>query len=251
MSPCVWAPGARGSDGDALIARPFGARMCDLLIDFEQVPNRVIDAVLAACLSRADGSGISSADIASWHVAKRRQGLLAVAVATSGPRRILTTTCQAPACAALLDLEFDLSAFRQDWRCEQVVFEHGRLRLPRPADLETLGSGAPEQLARILFDGVPPEREDWVAGAEAALSQADPLGDLELHAECVSCGAQIALPLMLEMYLLDELSRVVTGLLDQIHILAFAYHWPEADIIALPEARRRHYLARIQEAWAG
>lgn len=250
MPPYVWAPMESGKDADAFVARPFGTQMCDLLVDFDRAPNSVIGALLRCCLARADDSAIAGAEIADWNLAKRRQGLLAIAVATNGPRRIVTTTCEDPACGEQLDLELDLTTFRRDWRTEDVAFGEGRLRLPRPADLAKLGADAPERLAQLLFQGVPPDREGWETEAEATLSEADPLGDLELRAECLGCGAPIAVPLTLETFLLDELSRVAIRLLDEIHVLAFAYHWTESDIMALPEARRRHYLARIQEAWA-
>ena len=55
---------------------------------------------------------------------------------------------------------------------------------------------------------------------------------------------------MLETYLMGELAREAIRLMDDIHVMAMAYHWNESDIIALPESRRRHYLARIPEAWA-
>lgn len=250
MPPYVWAPVESDNNADALLARPFGTAMCDLVVDFDRVPNSVIGAVLQCCLSRPDDSGISGAEIAGWNLSKRRQGLLAVAVATSGPRRIVTTACEDPLCGEKLDLELDLTSFRQDWRADDVAFREGRLRLPRPADLAIPGADAPERMAQLLFEGKPPDREGWEAEAEAVLSEADPLGDLELCAECLNCGAPIAMPLTLETFLLDELARVAMRLLDEIHVLAFAYHWTESEIMALPVGRRRHYLARIQEAWA-
>jgi hypothetical protein len=250
MTLCLWPPGEDGSDSDALIARAFGVEMTDLTVDFDGPVNAAIDGVLRCCLSRPDGTPIDGKKIGGWHLSKRRQGLLAVAVATKGARRFVTTSCDAPGCGEKLDLELDLLALRQDWRGDHVEFSGGRLRLPRPADLESLDSDAPYTLATVLFEGVPPEREGWEREAEQVLSAADPLGDLELRAECYNCGAPIALPLSLEGFLLSELATTVTRLLDEIHVLAFAYHWTETQIMALPEARRHHYLARIQEAWA-
>lgn len=250
MSLCLWPPGETGSEADAIVARPFGTTMSDVVVDFSLSPNDVIDAVLKGCLSRPDGTFIDGMEIADWNLVKRRQGLLAVAVATRGPRRIVTSACEDAACGEKLDLEVDLEAFRHDWRAEDLLFDNGRLRLPRPTDLVTVGADAPERLAQILFVGAPPERPGWEVEAESALSDADPLGDLELRAECFSCGAPIAVPLILEIFLLAELSNMSTRLLDEIHVLAFAYHWTESEIMALPESRRRHYLARIQEAWA-
>jgi hypothetical protein len=250
MQLCLWPPGQDQQEADALIARAFGAEMSDLAVVFDATPNTAIDGVLRCCLSQADGNPIDAEDITQWNLSKRRQGLLAVAVATRGPRRVLTTTCEAPGCGEKLDLEVDLTAFRQDWRVDRLPFENGRLRLPRPADLEALDEGRPSQLARQLFEGTPPEREGWEAEAEQALSAFDPLADLELRAECPHCGGPIGVPVALETFLLDELAGTMTRLLDEIHVLAYAYHWSEAEIMALPEGRRRHYLARVQEAWA-
>lgn len=250
MGLVPWPPAETDSEDDGLVARPFGAGMSDLAVDFDRPPDSVIGAVLQSCLSATDGSGFTGAEIAGWSMAKRRQGLLAVAAATSGPRRTITVDCSREDCGEKLDLEVDLASFRSDWRIGEVPFEGGRLRLPRPEDLVALGTAPPERLAHILFEGTPPDREGWEVDAEEALSAADPLGDVELRASCPACGADVSVPLELETFLLRELERETTRLMDEIHVLAFAYHWTEPDIMALPEARRRQYLTRIQEAWA-
>lgn len=250
MSLVLWPPAGEGSEAEGLVAHPFGAGIADLTVDFDRAADSVIGAILQVCLSTPQGGSIAGTEIADWPVSKRRQGLLAVAVATNGPLRWVTTQCTDPACGEKLDLELDLIAFRQDWRTEEVPFEGGRLRLPRPADLAELRDAAPERLAHTLFEGTSPERGGWEAKAEAALAQADPLGDLELRAACPGCSGEVAEPLFLETFLLTELALEASRLMDEIHVLAFAYHWTEPDIMALPETRRRHYLARIREAWA-
>lgn len=250
MAPCIWAPVADGGDRDALVARPFGAAISDILVDFAGPLNPTIDALLRLCLARPDGTGFAADELADWTLAKRRQGLLAIAVASNGPRRSVGATCPAAACGERLDLDLDLTALRQDWRREWVPFAGGRLRLPGPTDLAALGDRDPSRLAALLFEGDPAVCDGREADAEAALSAADPLGDLELRAACPSCAAPVALALTLEHFLVDELSRTASGLLDEVHMLAFAYHWTEPEIMALPESRRRHYLARIEQAWA-
>lgn len=39
-------------------------------------------------------------------------------------------------------------------------------------------------------------------------------------------------------------------LLTEVHALALHYHWSERDILALPRARRRRYLALLADALA-
>ncbi|TCO70119.1 hypothetical protein [Rhodovulum euryhalinum] len=250
MTFVLWPPAGERTEAEGLVARPFGTGMADLMVDFERPTGSVIGAILQLCLSTPQGEGIAGAEIAAWTLAKRRQGLLAVAVATNGPVRSITTQCSNPACDERLDLEIDLTAFRQDWRVKAVPFEAGRLRLPCPVDLADLGDSAPERLAHILFEGPPPKRGGWEAEAEAALAEADPLGDLELSGACPGCGGDIAEPLVLETFLVTELAREAGRLMDEIHVLALAYNWTEPDIMALPAGRRRHYIARIREAWA-
>lgn len=246
MALTVWPPG--DDDTKALVARAYGTGLGDLVVDFDRPLEMVISALLRTCLSRADGEAFEGTDVARWTILKRRQGLLAVAVATNGSRRQVTARCTA--CGEQLDLDMDLNEFRQDWRAEDVSFGDQQLRLPRTADLVGIAEGDELRLAHVLLIGTPPNRAGWEAEAEAVLSEADPLGDLELRSGCPHCGEMVAHPLVLETMLVEELAHEAMRLMDEIHVMAFAYHWTEPEILALPEGRRRHYLARIQEAWA-
>ncbi len=246
MALIEWPPGENGED--ALLARSYGTSLGDLVVDFDRPLEVITSALLQVCLSRSDGAAFEGSEVAHWTILKRRQGLLAISAATSGAHRQLTAKCKA--CGEQLDLDVDLNDFRQDWRVEDVAFGEARLRLPRPADLAGIEEGAETDLARSLLLGAPPDQGDWEQQAEAALSEADPLADLELRAACPNCSEAVILPLFLDRMLVEELAREATKLMDEIHVLAFAYHWTEPDILAVPESRRRHYLARIQEAWA-
>jgi len=155
-------------------------------------------------------------------------------------------------------LEVALPGFRSDWRQEtvDVALDSGgtiTVRHPTPADLALLArtpNAEETQLARILLVGETPDDPGWEERVQQALTEADRLADLELNATCPECGTPIAVALILEVFLMQELARESARLMDKIHTLAMAYHWSEPDILALPENRRRHYLARIQEAWA-
>jgi hypothetical protein len=260
MTLAHWRPTSEHDSPDTLIARPFGADLRDIALDFLAPLDIAIGAVLERCVSGSDGKVFSDDEVGGWTVAKRRQGLLAVAVATNGPTRSVTVACADPGCAERIELELDLTAFRQDWRRDRsdVALDDGQrmvLRHPTPADLARIARDANDEdaearLARLLLVGPAPRQPGWEDLAEAALSDADRLADLELRAGCPHCGARVAHPLALEPFLMAELAAVAARLLDEIHVLAMAYHWSEPEILALPEDRRRHYLARIQEAWA-
>lgn len=260
MSIVHWSPPDDRAAPETLVARAFGTGLHDLTVDILAPLDIAISAVLQGCLSSLNGDAFSGADISGWTVAKRRQGLLAVVVSTNGPLRSLTTVCGNPDCGAKMDFDLDLTLLRQDWREDRVAVtldsgETLTLRHPVPADLALWANTAAEgpaetELARILLVGKVPDSPDWENAAQEALSAADRLADLELRADCPDCGAPATYSLVLEPFLLEELSQESGRLMDEIHLLAMSYHWTEPDILALPESRRRHYLTRIQEAWA-
>lgn len=173
MALTIWP--AAGDDSPALVTRAYGAGLSDLAVDFDRPLDMIISAILQSCLFDDDGTAFSGAEVAGWTLLKRRQGLLAVAAATNGPARKMTAACGT--CTEKLDLDVDLTAFRQDWRVEDIPFGDARLRLPRPGDLADIEDGNEARLAVGLLAGEPPSG-DWEA--EAALSAADSLTDLEL-----------------------------------------------------------------------
>jgi hypothetical protein len=243
----LWSPEPGSRPGESLDARAFGVSGGDLAVDFDQPLDRALTSVLSACVSIGGGQVVRAAEVHSWHVLKRRQALLAVAVATHGPSRDVTVRCSAPGCGERMDLQIDLMEFASDWRRDRVAIP-GRsivLRLPRPEDLAD-PSALP---AGLVVEGEAGE-EDWFEEADAALGAADPQGDLELQAICPECGAPVHHPFALEPFLMAELAGELGRLVDEIHVLAMAYHWSEAEIMALPASRRALYLERIREAWA-
>lgn len=245
MQRVLWSPDPASKPGESLSARAFGAVGNDLAVDFDQPLDRALTAVLSACVVGSDGAPLGAGDVRGWNVLKRRQGLLAVAVATHGSMRDVTVAC--PECGERMDLAIDLTAFAADWRDDRVpVPGHGVvLRLPRPDDLAD-PDALPE---RLVVEGKPP-KDDWFADADEALGAADPLGDLELQATCPECAVPISHPFSVEPFLMGEMAGELGRLVDEIHVLAMAYHWSETEIVALPPARRALYLDRIREAWA-
>jgi hypothetical protein len=130
-----------------------------------------------------------------------------------------------------------------------------RFRRPTSRDLASL-AGAPdaEAAARGLCRAcaIDPETlpegdalDALIAEVEAALDTADPWADLTLLAVCPACGHRDAIALDVPEILWDEVSATAQGLLDEVHALAAAYGWTERDILAMSEARRAAYIARL------
>jgi len=70
----------------------------------------------------------------------------------------------------------------------------------------------------------------------------------DLAARCAECGSSIRLRFDPLDYVLRELRGQALGIHDDVHILASAYHWREADILALPRSRRAMYVEMVMEA---
>jgi hypothetical protein len=75
-------------------------------------------------------------------------------------------------------------------------------------------------------------------------AMADPQAVVELDLSC-PCGHAWQAPFDVAAYFTAELSTWAEGILDEVHLLASAYGWREADILALGHGRRRLYLDRV------
>ena len=236
--------------------RPFGQTLGDIALDPLARPQPVAAVrVLAACLEAA-GRPPAEETLLAWPVSHRLQGLLAVTIATRGEHWVMTATCSEPSCGASMDLPLSLNAFRRsaDPAVVPCALPDGRsidLAVPTGADqLAWLAAGDASPSAILgrlttLPDDVDAIRPDWLEAIEAALDRADPLTTQEIDTVCPECGAEVSFELDLEARCLALLAAEQPGMLDDIHALATAYHWSEAEIMAIPPSRRRKYLARI------
>jgi hypothetical protein len=81
---------------------------------------------------------------------------------------------------------------------------------------------------------------------DAIVANLDPDAELDIAAACPACGAEQMLAFDIAAFFWDELALRVPRLLDDVADLAHAFHWAEADILALPVARRSFYLSRVR-----
>jgi hypothetical protein len=119
-----------------------------------------------------------------------------------------------------------------------------RIRVPTGDDQEAVALMSPdaarrELLRRCLVDGGEVTDADDPP-LEAALEAVSPEVARELTAVCPSCETTVAVPL--DPYAC--LGAGLEALLDEVDVLARAYHWSEAEILGLPHRRRHRYLAR-------
>jgi hypothetical protein len=247
-------------------ARAFARGGEDLDIEFDaQSATVAASELLLLCLRAPDGSAFEAEALRHWSVAERLQGLLAIARASVGEVLPALARCLDRECAGQIELELGLRQFERvapaDFAWSAPDGHTVRCRLPTPVDLQAWwreGDGEEGWLARRLLlqvDGRVPAPEwplpdAWLAPMSQALQDVDPLTALTLEVPCPFCGRATPVAIDLETLLLDALRRRQHAVLEEVHRLARAYHWSEAQIVAMPAWRRRRYLARVQAEFA-
>jgi hypothetical protein len=134
-----------------------------------------------------------------------------------------------------------------------------RFRLPNSRDLiAAAASPDPRQARQLLVQRCLREvrREGTdVTGAElpeaviehlsARLTECDPWQEVLLDMACPACGHCWQPLLDIVTFLWEELAAQAKRLLREVHTLARAYGWREADILALSARRRQTYLEMV------
>jgi hypothetical protein len=83
---------------------------------------------------------------------------------------------------------------------------------------------------------------------ERAMAAMAPEVSRPLAGQCPACAAAVEAPLHVTRVVVGELRRAAASVHDDVDLIARAYHWPEATILALPQTRRRAYAERIRRA---
>jgi hypothetical protein len=132
-------------------------------------------------------------------------------------------------------------------------------RLPTSADL--LSSFEPanistlrEQLLQacvvsVICDGKTKAANELPESVFEELAQhmdkADPMANLILAAACPACGHTWQIIFDIVSYFWNEINAWAIRLLHEVHLLASAYGWSEADILNMSAWRRQRYLELI------
>jgi hypothetical protein len=229
-------------------------------------------ALLAAALPGTTGD-----ELATLSVGRRDGYLLDLHEVAFGPR--LTGVAACPACSEQLELSFAVADLRaaagQPTEVEgdeplavEVSGYRVHFRLPNSRDLAVLpepqGLDSEQELndagqillSRCLLavwragDAVeapcaaelPPEVVEAVL---ERMAEADPQADLRLDLVCPACGHRWQAPFDILSFLWSELQAWAQRLLWQVHTLAWAHGWREADILAMSPLRRQAYLEMV------
>lgn len=84
-----------------------------------------------------------------------------------------------------------------------------------------------------------------VAEVMSALAAADPLADVRLAVTCGECGHQWDTAFDIASFLWTEICAAAERMLGEVHVLASAYGWSEAEVLAVGPRRRQFYLEAV------
>jgi hypothetical protein len=166
-------------------------------------------------------------------------------------------------CGVPMELEFSIAAFlgevsprmpagvrrsEEDPRWFHLPGDAALFRLPTVEDqLQVLDEPrAATLLARRCVKSVRPGARA-LARAERAMEAMAPLVSRPLAGSCPECGETVTMPLNVSHLVMEELRARAAGVLEEIHVIAAAYRWTEAAILAMPQSRRRAYAETIRQ----
>lgn len=205
-------------------------------------------------------SGAEAGEIARLPIGERDAALMRLHRQLRGGAIEGWTDC--PACGEKIETSFDVGDIldaappRQESpiRC-QAGDLHAEARVPTTEDLVAVESLAPAimreaLLRRCLVRVWRAEHEIDAAeatpglldAAEEAIARADPHGDIRLRITCPACGAESEVAFDIASFVWTETQSLVSRIASDVHLLASAYGWGEADILAMSHARRQLYI---------
>lgn len=200
--------------------------------------------------------------LARLSVGRRDGHLLSVYEKTFGQELMAMADCAA--CHEVLEFSFGVADIRLHSEVEEAdsyQFEaHGyqvRFRLPNSFDLAALVgvrdvTRARQMLVqRCLLEAhhkgqavtvLPP---DVMAALASQMGRYDPQADVTFNLGCPACGHQWQILFDVVAFLWPKISARVKRLLREVHTLAHAYGWHEADILSMSAVRRQFYLEMV------
>jgi hypothetical protein len=100
----------------------------------------------------------------------------------------------------------------------------------------------------VELDPVPEELLSWLVDPLAALmSERDPQAELLIDNRCPVCEHRFDVLLDMTRFLADEINQRIRYLYREVHLLAWYYHWSEADIMQMTRPHRQIYLDLLDE----
>lgn len=209
----------------------------------------------------------SREDLAQLPIGRRDARLLRVREKNFGAW--LKGFAECPSCRERLEFGFDLTTLlavdHEEEHVPEQQFETAehvvRFRLPTSVDLAALAACTETEAARRMLlarcvlsvcqkgdDAEIPSAslpEALTAALAVEMQARDPHAVVQFNLTCAACGQAWQSPFDVLTFLWAEIQAQARRLLREIHLLAWAYGWREAEILALSPRRRQAYLEMV------
>jgi hypothetical protein len=216
----------------------------------------------ALMVLRATYPEAPSETLASLSIGARDSRLLAVREQVFG--RTLASLSHCPECGETVEQIFSVETVRVPSSADDPLALSADVdgqvvpfRLPNSDDLAALADLDDADIARTClvqrcvlaepFEAAnrPGLSERAIQAIADRMARADPQGDVQLVTICPRCSSEWTETFDIVSFLWSELTAWSIRFLDDVHRLASAYGWSEADILTMTPSRRAMYLARI------
>ena len=234
--------------------------------------------LLASFMVGPAGAALNRSQVRELSIGDRTTLLLSLRRLLLG--KVMQCILQCPSCPGKMDLQLNLddlivSADHEPETHYDDVVEFGAERLhvsfhlPAASDVEAaiqVSRGVPEQavlalgrrciesVTRVVTDrDLPPaklDEIDWPADLfpeiSARIEKLDAQAEIKLSLVCPDCGHAFETCLDPGEFLVRELSERQRMKHHEVHLLAKAYHWSEADILRMGPRKRQIYLDLLE-----
>lgn len=233
---------------------------------------RVLSSMQQALMLLAAASPDSRPeDLARLSVGRRDAQLLTLREALFGSRLAGVVAC--PQCGLQIELSFEAAEIRADadpFPPETLTVSNGHyvaeFRLVNSEDMAAITGGAGNDadlaatttalLSRCLvnvrrkgrkqtlapMNELPPA---LVAAVSEEMERADPQANVHLEMACGDCGHRWLSPFDIVSFLWREIDSWARHVIREVCLLASAFGWREADILAMTAERRSFYLEML------
>ena len=93
--------------------------------------------------------------------------------------------------------------------------------------------------------------DDFIYIISSKLEEIDPIADVILDLSCPECHHAFKVPFIVEDFIFHEISARQQQFEQEVHWIAFNYHWSENAILSLPIKKRKRYVELINRTLSG
>ena len=202
--------------------------------------------------------------LAELSVGQRDANLLTLHELTFGSRLEGLTNC--PACNERLEMKFEVDDIRVDSEITAPEtlsvskYEYKvEFRLPNTMDLDSVANckdttaihrrilqrciiTANHKGKEVAVEKLPRKVMNAIIDR---MNKADPQANVQISLTCPQCGHHWLVIFDIVSYFWKEVDAWASRILQEVHVLACAYNWREADILAMSPMRRQIYLEML------